>query len=87
LIPLPHLALIEDLTASPITPGKNLLIEYDSKSQWYAASLTMAAGWLKTGGEVIYNNAAQHPDTIRSLLNRLGLDIQTFEKQDKFRIL
>lgn len=33
-----------------------------------------------------YNNAAHHPDAIRLLLNRLGLDIQTFENQDRFRI-
>jgi len=49
----------------------NLIVEYDSKSQWYAASLTIAAGWLKTGGKVIYNNSAQPPDAIRLLLNQL----------------
>lgn len=46
----------------------------------------MAAGWLKSGGDVIYNSAAQAPDTVRDLLSRLGLDVQTLEHQDRFRI-
>jgi hypothetical protein len=83
---LPRIPLIEELTTNPIPPGMNLIVEYDSKSQWYAASLTIAAGWLKTGGKVIYNNAAQSPDAIRLLLNKLGLDVGALEKRDKLRI-
>ena len=83
---LPRLPLIEDLTTNPITPGLNLVVEFDSRSQWYAASLTIAAGWLKTGGEVLYNDAAQPPEKIRSSLTKLGLDVEALEKQDIFRI-
>ncbi len=83
---LPRIPLIEDLTTDRISPGMNLLVEFDSKSQWYATSLSIAAGWLKTEGAIIYNNAAQHPDTIRLLLNRLGLDAEALERQDRLRI-
>jgi KaiC/GvpD/RAD55 family RecA-like ATPase len=86
VIVLPRIPLIEDLTTSPIPSGNNFLVEFDSKSQWYTASLAIAAGWLQTGGDVIYNNAAQPPDIIRLLLKRFGLDVESLEKQDRFRI-
>lgn len=83
---MPRISLIEELTTGPIPPGMNLLVEYDSKSQWYAASLTIAAGWLRTEGSVIYNNSVQHPDTLRLLFRKLGLDVEALEIQDMLRI-
>jgi KaiC/GvpD/RAD55 family RecA-like ATPase len=55
-------------------------------SQWYNAALTIAAGWLKQGGKVSYNAAAQSPDDVRSVLTRLGVNFEEHEKEDKLRI-
>jgi len=83
---LPRIPLIEDLTREPIPNGLNLLVEFDSKSEWYTTSLTIVAGWLKAGGTVLYNTAAQPPDTVRSLLGKLGLNAEDFEKERKLSI-
>ncbi len=83
---LPEIPLIEDLTTGPIPAGSNLLVEFDPASQWYNASLTIAAGWLRTGGRVLYNAAAQRPDKIRSQLKRQGLDPESLESEDKLEI-
>ncbi len=81
---MPRIPLIEDLTTGTVPAGSNLLVEYDPASQWYNASTTVAAGWLRTGGKVSYSTLAQAPDTIRSRLNRLGLDAKDFESSDRF---
>lgn len=78
---MPRIALIGDLITEPLPPGSNLLVEYDAASQWYNASLTVAAGWLKSGGAVSYNTAAQ-PSQVRLKLAKLGLDVQKLEKED-----
>ncbi len=82
---MPRIPLIEDLTTAPIPAGA-LLVEYDPASQWYNASVTIAAGWLRTGGRVYYNVVAQPPGDIRSRLNRLGLDTEALERENKLQI-
>ena len=84
---VPRIPLIQDLIADPLPAGFNLLVEFDPDSQWYAASITIAAGWLKTGGEVSYSAFAQPPDRIRSQLSRLGLNCEELERQERLRIL
>ncbi len=84
---VPRIPLIEDLTTGPIPPGSNLLVEFMGASQWYNASLTIAAGWMKKGGKVAYNALAHSPDDIRSRLTRLGLNVEELEKGDKLRIV
>jgi KaiC/GvpD/RAD55 family RecA-like ATPase len=83
---VPQIPLIEDLTTEPLPTELNLLVEFDSKSRWYDASLTIAAGWLKTGGTIIYNSGAQPPDAIRSQLDKLGLKVKALEQEDKLRL-
>lgn len=63
--------------------GSALLVEFDAASQWYNASITIAAGWLKTGGRVSYNVESQPPDNIRRQLKRLGLDTDKLEKEEE----
>jgi len=82
-----RLPIIEDLIEGAVPPGSNILVEYDPASQWYNASITMAAGWLSTGGRVVYNAAAQSPDKVRSQLRSHGLDIAQFERDEKFSII
>lgn len=72
---LPRLRLIEDLTTGPVPEGSTLLVEYDPASQWYNASITISAGWLKAGGKVDYDALAQPPDDVRAKLRGLGLEL------------
>ncbi len=84
---MPRLPLIEDLTKEPVPPGSNILVEFDPASQWYNASLTIAAGWIRTGGVSSYNVYDQPPENARLQLKRLGLDVEALEKEEKLRII
>jgi KaiC/GvpD/RAD55 family RecA-like ATPase len=84
---VPRLSLIEDLTVGPVPPGSNLLVEFDGASQWYNASITIAAGWLKTGGRISYNVTSQSPENIRTRLRRLGFNVESLEADNKLRIV
>ncbi len=83
---MPRIPLIEDLTTGPIPPGSNFLVEYDPSSQWYNASVTMGAGWIKTGGKLGYGAYAQSPSNVRTQLDRVGLNTKDLEENDKLRI-
>lgn len=83
---MPRIPLVDDLIAGTIPPGSNILVEFDSGSQWYNASLTMGAGWLKSGGFLDYNVTAQPAANVRSKLKRLGLDVDLLEKEGKFEL-
>ncbi len=83
---MPRIPLIEDLTTGPVPVGSVLLVEFTGASQWYNASLTIAAGWLKQGGKVSFNALARSPDDVRSVLTRLGVNCEEYEKEDKLRI-
>jgi KaiC/GvpD/RAD55 family RecA-like ATPase len=78
--------LLEELTTAPIPPGSNLLVEFDAASEWYNAALAISTGWLQTGGRVHYNTCVQSPDSVRSQLQRLGLNPEKLEKEDMLRI-
>jgi len=81
-----RIPLIADLITGDLPAGSILLVEYDPSSQWYAASVSMAAGWLRTGGRVMYVTYAQPPDGVRSQLSRLGVIADELEKNDKLEI-
>jgi len=83
---VPRIPLIEDLTTTPIPPGSRFLVEYDSASEWYNASLTIAAGWLRSGGRVAYNAATQPPKNIRLRLKQLGIDPETAEESESLHL-
>jgi len=84
---MPRLPLIEDLTTGPIPPGSQVLVEYDPSSQWYNASLTITAGWLKTGGTASYVAFVQPLEDVRSQFKRLGVDTRKLEKDESLRII
>lgn len=81
-----RLALIEDLLSEPLPAGSNLLVEYDATSQWYRVSLNITREWLRAGGEVGYNVAAQPPDNLRSQLGKLGLNVGELEANGKLEV-
>ena len=83
---MPRIPLIEDLTTGPVPPGSNILVVFDPASDWYNASLTIAAEWLRTGGRVHYNVCVQPAANVRSQLNQRGLKVEELERQDALRI-
>jgi len=74
------------MTTDPVPAGSALMVEFDPASQWYAASMTITAGWLKAGGAVTYSVNAQPPDTVRMQLRRLGIDVKALEKEERLVI-
>lgn len=84
---MPRIPLIEDLTHEPVPAGSTFLVEFDSASQWYNASYTISAGWLRQGGKVDYWIAAQPPEKMRSQLRRLGItNVEELEESGKLEI-
>ena len=83
---MPRIPIIEELTKEPIPPGSNLLVEFDPASQWYNASLTIAAGWINTGGKVDYNVSFEPPNVLRSQFMRLGLKVEEAELDGRLTI-
>ena len=84
--PLARIPLIEDLLNERLPVGSFLMVQFYASSQWYAASFAIAAGWVKTGGNVSYNVTSQAPDKIRLQLKRRGLDVERLENEGKLRI-
>ncbi len=78
--------LIDDLTVNQISPGSNILVEFDPASQWYNASLGIAEGWLRSGGRVWYFVNAQSPENVRLQFKRLGANTDNLEKEDMLRV-
>jgi KaiC/GvpD/RAD55 family RecA-like ATPase len=83
---LPRIPLIDDLTDNQITPGSNILVEFDPASQWYNASLSIAAGWLRTGGRMGYYAVGKPPDSVRSQLARFGINVEKLEAEESLAI-
>lgn len=81
-----RIPLIDELIADPVPAGSALMVEFDPTSQWYAASMTIAAGRLQSGGNVTYSDNAQSPDSVRAQLRRLGLDSDALEKDERLVI-
>lgn len=83
---MPRIPLIDDLTTSQIPSGSNILVEFDPASPWYNASITIAAGWIRSSGMVWYNVSAQPPERIRSVTRHFGLDAAKSEEDGSLRI-
>ena len=82
----PRLPIIGELISNQIPPGSNIIVEFDPASQWYNAAITIAAGWLKTGGSVSYIAHSQSPGEIRTQLRGLGLPVEELEQKDRLWI-
>ncbi|MGP8126462.1 MAG: RAD55 family ATPase [Candidatus Bathyarchaeia archaeon] len=83
---MPRIPLIEDLTTGTVPAGSNLLVEFDPSSQWYNASITIAAGWLRSGGKVSFLAGSHPPDEVRERLTTLGLKPEALEEADQLWI-
>lgn len=84
---MPRISLIEDLTKGPIPMGSYLMVEFTGSSQWYNASFTITASWLRSGGRVFYVALAQPPANVRSKLGGLGMNVEELENEDRLSIM
>jgi KaiC/GvpD/RAD55 family RecA-like ATPase len=87
VVVMPRLPLIEDLTTGPLPPGSQVLVEYDPASQWYNASLTITAGWLRSGGSATYVSFVQPLVDVRSQLRRLGVETNRLEEEENLEFI
>lgn len=83
---MPKIPLIEDLTEKPIPSGSNILVEFDATSQWYNASISMGAGWIKSRGILAYNVTAQSPGRVRERFRDIHLNPEPLESAGTLRI-
>jgi KaiC/GvpD/RAD55 family RecA-like ATPase len=83
---VPRIPLIEELTRGSIPAGSNLLVEFDPASQWFNAAISIAAGWINTGGRAEYNVSVQPPNTIRAQLDRFGMNPGNLEREGRLVI-
>jgi KaiC/GvpD/RAD55 family RecA-like ATPase len=83
---VPRIPLIEDLMMDSVPAGSAIMVEFDPTSQWYAASISMGARWLRTGGTVTYSVNGQTPDSVRAQFRRLGFDVEVLEKDERLVI-
>lgn len=81
-----RIPLIEALLREPLPAGSNILVEYDAASQWYAASRSIAAGFVRAGGTVSYSVSTQPPEKARLQFKKLGLNLEDLEKKEQLLI-
>lgn len=83
---MPRILLIEDLTTQSIPAGTVLLVVFDPSSQWYNATTTITADWLKQGGKVDYSAYTEPPEAVRLKLSRLGVNARQLEIEERLQI-
>jgi len=83
---LPRIPLIDDLAEKPIPNGSNILVEFDATSQWYNASISMGAGWIRSGGILAYNVTTQSPERVRKRLRDIHVNPGPLELAGTLRI-
>src|ERR1700757_4110974 len=66
--------------------GATYLVEFDAPSLWYETSLTMTANALMNGIRTDYHTFTHPPADVRSALLRMGLELDTLEADDTFRL-
>jgi len=81
------LPIFERLLSDGVEFGTNLLVEFDSDSAWYEASLTLVAQALRKGYKAEYHSFQHLPSDVDYDLKNLGLDLARFQADGKFRIL
>jgi KaiC/GvpD/RAD55 family RecA-like ATPase len=66
----------------PIPYGRVILALYDPDSQYSSLMINIAAGHLKTGGDLLYLSSSAPTVEIRQQFNDLGVNIAEYEARD-----
>jgi KaiC/GvpD/RAD55 family RecA-like ATPase len=81
------LPIFEGLLPDGVEFGTNLLVEFDSDSAWYEASLTFVAQALRKGHKAEYHSFQHLAPDVECDLRKFGLDLAKLQGDGKFRIL
>lgn len=82
-----RLPIVGSLIPSHLRYGISLLVEFDSKSIWYEASLTMAAQALRDGIRTEYHTFQHMPNEVSEAFAKLGLDVQRLQEEGALTII
>jgi archaellum biogenesis ATPase FlaH len=66
----------------PIPYGRVILVLYDPDTQYSSLMINIAAGHLKTGGDLLYLSSSAPTVEIRQQFNDLGVNIAEYEARD-----
>jgi KaiC/GvpD/RAD55 family RecA-like ATPase len=81
------LPILQRLLPDGVEFGTNLLVEFDSDSVWYEASLTFVAQALRGGHKAEYHSFQHLPSDVEHDLRKFGLDLAKLQGDGKFRIV
>ncbi len=79
--------VLGQFTREGLRYGANYLVEYDPHSIWYETSLTIAAHALRHSIRTDYHTFMHIPEEIEESLRKLGLDVESLQRGDVFRVL
>lgn len=82
-----HVPIFSDIVPGGFKTSANYLVEFDSNSLWYEASLTIVAHALKAGVRSQYHTFMHIPLEVRQELQKLGIEPKKLETEDKFRLI
>jgi class 3 adenylate cyclase len=80
------LPLLKNILPGGFDYGANYLVEFEPQSIWYETSLTIVADALRNGIPTDFHSFTHMSKDIREGLQKLELDVERFEKDDRFRI-
>ncbi len=76
-----NLPILGNLVQGRFRYGISLLVEFEPKSIWYEASLTMAAHALRDGIRTEYHTFQHMPNEVIEALAKLGLNVKRLQEE------
>ncbi len=81
-----RLPILDALVPGGLSYGALYLVEFEPQSLWYDTSLTISAQALKHGAKTVYHTLMHLPQDIRGRIAEQGVDVESAEDEDIFRI-
>ncbi len=81
------LPMLKELIPEGVDYGSNLLVEFEPRSIWFEASLTLAAQAVKEGVKTEYHTFQMGPKEIRKALARMGVNAEAAHANGDFDII
>ncbi len=81
------ISIVKELVPGGIDYGTTLLVEFEPRSFWHEASLTIATQALRDGIRTEYHIFKRFSKEVRDAFVRLGLNVKQLEEEGKLRFL